>query len=370
MTAFVLVFALVFTALQGALLAAIPTIMPPGLPLGVRVPQAHTSDPVIATAVRRFRWGLVIAWLVTAAVTLGFSLSGLAAFAVIVPVLLNICLGLLALVLSRRLITSAKREADWFAGVPVRVTAEITPVAYHHPPLIWSALAAVVLATATAVMVGIYPSLPNPIPIHYAFDGTPNGWAAKSIWSVFGVLMIGTAVVALLTGLSFVAARFSTRAQADDNAAQAALRTQVQRRLLTSLLCQLSLVIALGISAIELSQRLLPGAKWATGGSAIGMAALVLVVVVLAVARARVQLRPANARAGSSSRPDAADDDAHWKAGVFYVNRHDPSFVVPKRFGIGWTINLGHPGGAALGILLLLVVVGGVVAGVWGAHAR
>lgn len=370
MTAFVLVFALVFTALQGALLAAIPTIMPPGLPLGVRVPQAHASDSVIAMAVRRFRWQLVIAWLVTAAVTLGFSLSGLAAFAIIVPVLLNICLGLLALVLSRRLITSAKRDANWFAGVPVRVSAEITPVAYHHPPLIWSALAAIVLATATAVMVGLYPTLPNPIPIHYAFDGTPNGWAPKSTWSVFGVLMIGTAVVALLTGLSFVAAQFSARPQSDDTEAQATLRTRVQRKLLTSLLCQLSFVIAIGISAIALGPHLLPGAKWATSGAAIGMVALIVVVVISVVGRAARQLRPANSRIEPSRRPDAADDDAHWKGGILYINRNDPAFMVPKRFGIGWTINLGHPGGAALGILLLLVVVGGVVAGVLGAHAR
>lgn len=29
--------------------------------------------------------------------------------------------------------------------------------------------------------------------------------------------------------------------------------------------------------------------------------------------------------------------------GVFYANREDPAVVVPKRFGIGWTLNLGRP---------------------------
>ena len=37
------------------------------------------------------------------------------------------------------------------------------------------------------------------------------------------------------------------------------------------------------------------------------------------------------------------DDDKYWKAGIFYVNKEDPSIFVEKRFGVGWTINFGHP---------------------------
>ena len=31
-----------------------------------------------------------------------------------------------------------------------------------------------------------------------------------------------------------------------------------------------------------------------------------------------------------------------WKGGVFYFNRQDPSLFVPKRFGIGYTINFAN----------------------------
>ena len=37
------------------------------------------------------------------------------------------------------------------------------------------------------------------------------------------------------------------------------------------------------------------------------------------------------------------DDDQYWKAGIFYVNKSDPSIFVEKRFGVGWTVNFGHP---------------------------
>jgi uncharacterized membrane protein len=370
MTAFVFVFAPVFTALFGVLFVAIVALRPPGLPLSVRVPQAHANDEVIRSAVVRFRWGLVLAWVVTAAVTVALAAIDQTALATLVPVLLYAVLTILVLVVSRRMILRAKREGDWFEGVPVRVSAQITPPASHRPPFVWSALAVIVLAAATAVNVAFYPRLPDSIPTHFNVTGEADAWAAKSVWSVFGVLMIGAAVVLLLTVLSIVAARYSARIQSDDNAEQAALRTQVQRSMLTALLSVLSFVIALGISAIELAQRLLPGVKWATAASAIGMVVLVMVVIISTVARGRVQLRPANVRDPRSPRPDAVDDDQHWKGGLFYVNPDDPALVVPRRFGLGWTLNLGRASGVAVTILLLLVILGAVTAVVLAAHVH
>jgi uncharacterized membrane protein len=370
MTVFVLVFSPVFTALFGVLFSAVVALRPPGLPLSVRVPQAHIDDPVVLSAIRRFRWGLVLAWATTAALTVLLAIFGQAPLATVLPVLLYTALSILILVLSRRMIISAKRVGGWFEGVPVRMSAQLTPPAYRHPPIIWPALAVIVLAATTAVDVALYPTLPDPIAVHFNAAGNVDGWAAKSIWSVFGVLMIGAAVVILLAVLSVFAARYSVRVQADDTAQQAALRTQVQRTMLTSLLSELSFVLALGFSAIELAQRLLPGVRGAVAGSAIGLVVLVMAVVIGNVARGRAQLRPANVRDPGSPRPDAVDDDEHWKGGLIYVNRDDPALVVPRRFGLGWTVNLGHPAGIALTILLLLVIAGGVTAVILTAHSR
>lgn len=37
-----------------------------------------------------------------------------------------------------------------------------------------------------------------------------------------------------------------------------------------------------------------------------------------------------------------SDEEAHWKFGVIYFNKEDPSIFVEKRFGIGTTLNLGR----------------------------
>jgi len=49
--------------------------------------------------------------------------------------------------------------------------------------------------------------------------------------------------------------------------------------------------------------------------------------------------------------------DAAWK-GSFYSNPNDPALLVPKRFGIGYTLNFGNPWSwAVLALVLLMVAV-------------
>ena len=51
------------------------------------------------------------------------------------------------------------------------------------------------------------------------------------------------------------------------------------------------------------------------------------------------------------------DDDDNWLLGTFYNNPNDPSLFVQKRFGVGWTINLGSTKGKILFILPFIVIL-------------
>ena len=55
----------------------------------------------------------------------------------------------------------------------------------------------------------------------------------------------------------------------------------------------------------------------------------------------------------ASGRRDTPDHC--WKAGAFYVNPDDSSLFVPKRFGIGYTVNFAHPwSGVVLAVVILV----------------
>ena len=74
----------------------------------------------------------------------------------------------------------------------------------------------------------------------------------------------------------------------------------------------------------------------------------------------RVRCVEETGRAGGDA-VDVARHDALWLGGMFYINPEDPSLIVPKRAGIGTTINLGRPVGRTIGALIILILAGVVV---------
>lgn len=49
------------------------------------------------------------------------------------------------------------------------------------------------------------------------------------------------------------------------------------------------------------------------------------------------------------------DDDRYWIGGIFYNNPDDPAVLVPKRYGLGWTVNFGNPLGRLFLFATLLI---------------
>ena len=58
------------------------------------------------------------------------------------------------------------------------------------------------------------------------------------------------------------------------------------------------------------------------------------------------------------------DDDLHWIGGIIYINRDDPAIMIPKRFGVGWTVNLARPSVIIGTIVLLAIAIGLPVAAI------
>ena len=59
----------------------------------------------------------------------------------------------------------------------------------------------------------------------------------------------------------------------------------------------------------------------------------------------------------------------HWKLGLYYINRADSAAVVPTRFGVGETLNLGHPLAWAIVLVSLLGLGNRLIPGVYPVQA-
>ena len=376
MTAFAIVFTLVFALVLSVVFLLMPTLVPRTTPLGVSVPAARTAEPVIATSVRWYRRAVVVAGLVTVCAGIVLSLTVPAVAVVVVP-LLSLALCGIVYVVARHPILRAKRDGDWYAGVETRLTADVTPQPRRRPPYLWLLISVVLLVIGFGTGVALYPGLPARIPTHWGGAGQVDAWSDKSVWAAFGPLFIAVLVALGFYGISWLVMMSNGRAVASDTPAQARARTDAVRGVTTSVLGQLSVLIAAAFSVLSVLM-------WVRADAAIGVASTVLVVVLVLVvifalvryARAMARVRAGADATVAETTPertldpavgrDAPDDDRFWKAGLVYVNRDDPATFVPKRFGVGWTVNLGSPGGMAFGIALLLVLVVSIGFGIIG----
>lgn len=337
--------------LVGTTLFLVPVLSAPTLPLGVSVPRARIDDPAVHRAVRNYRVAVAGLTLLALAATVA---TGAGPEAVTVPAYGLLAAGFLALLMCRKSIRDAKGAGDWYRDLPVRLVAPISPDDVHRAPVpvVPYALAAGLLLATAGFGALRYPGLPDPFPTHWNGSGEPDAFGAKGPWTVFGPLVVSAALLGfllLLTRLVRVSplraradeARPFARAEAGDRAGQGLLA--VTAFLVTGLVCALSVDGWLHPAGLELLVPALTG---------FGVAFLAALLVTTA---------PVRAVGREPGRAEAVDDDRRWRGGVLHVNRDDPSLLVPKRVGVGWTINAGHPAGRAITIGLLVLVVAGVV---------
>ena len=337
-----------------------PSLTRQRLLFGVTVPVGARGSPAGRGIITRYRAGVLGVALLAA-----LGLAALYAFAAddfwasVLPgilLLIAICAFsipyLFAYAASRHLAAMLAPAAG--DSVPAAAAAETRPGGYgDYVPWVWEALPLAVIAATAGYLAAHYAAAPARIATHFDAAGRANGFADKSIFTYFALVWGQIALEVVLLALAVLIAH----ARAIPGAAAARFRTLWLRYLYGLRLLVLALFGGIAI-VVALSASGTPtGTEW------ILPAAVVLVVFVLGGA---ILLAVRTGQGGSRLGPVAEtgtdrSDDRFWKLGAIYVNPRDPSIFVERRFGIGWTINLGNPRGIALLAALLAVPIGSIV---------
>jgi uncharacterized membrane protein len=176
------------------------------------------------------------------------------------------------------------------------------------------------LGAAAAVLGLTWDSLPARWAVHWGLRGHPNGWATKTPAGVFGPLVLGAAILATFYLLAQVLKR----------------RAPEQTSALYVIATAVSLVFAGAALWLPLLQPTSP-----TG---------FILFTVVVIGGGLVVATIVSARAMKRMPAGTVPEGYH---GLFYKNPKDERLWVPKRLGLGWTINFAHP--AAWPTMLLLL---------------
>lgn len=361
-----IVVALFVQVLLVGLSLAMPSLVPPHLPFGVQVPVDHQGDPAIAAERRRYQRLMLASGVVLLAVDLVLITTTKQPLWLIALAMVQLVVQLLAWVHSHGVVARAKSAGRWYAGTRQVGVADTSLRTNPQPfPWAWGAPSAVIALVTLVIGVVRYPSLPASLIVHVGAGGGVQH-AAKSIPAAFTGVVVQVVVTALVLASCF----FSLRSRPDLDPAdpRGSARDQVQhsaalvRGVLAMLVC---VEIALSVTSVAIWWSRLSSTAW-LGATVlpVGVGVLVLVAVVVREGVATRQV-PALAEGSGTAR---RDDDRYWRGGLFYVNHDDPAVVVPKRTGLGWTLNMANRWVQLLGALIVVGVVASLVVPVLTGH--
>jgi uncharacterized membrane protein len=187
--------------------------------------------------------------------------------------------------------------------------------------------------SATAIYATVaWDRLPERIAIHGGLHGADR-WVERTPLHVYGLLLFLAALCGafLLSALGIVRWSRSIAVTGERGRAEALFR----RNIVYLLLVSPYLVV---IPAVWM-------AFWPSSATVRPWPVAILVLTVIALL-ATIRMGQGGSR--MAGRPeyeppigDHTPDEA-WKLGQFYYNPSDPSLVVEKRFGIGYTLNFGN----------------------------
>ena len=198
---------------------------------------------------------------------------------------------------------------------------------------IWLIVPPFLLLLAAALYLNLHwDQIPQHFPVHYGMNGEPDRWADRSWRGIYGPLLYGTYLNVFMLTLGWTMAHQS----------RGTTMRYVTVRIVQVVCYPISLMFAL----IAISPLLrAPGSAFVFLPGAITLAC-----VAGAIYWAYRKLSGESA----TTEPAGPENDNYWRAGAFYWNPDDPAIFVPKRMGIGYTVNFANKWAwvALAGILL------------------
>lgn len=360
-----MVFLIAIVLLSGAILAATPWFMKKNECFAVTIPESAQAD-VRFLAFRKRYAAAVLAVTLICAVALGVvsnvvlgkmssatdaaSLNAILAAAIVAAATIPLIASFALMLHYRKRVKAIKREEGWKAERDEAVALIGFEEAPAPPSLAWNVVYVPIVLITLALGLALYPSTPDLVPTHIDFAGNVNQWTPKG-----PALIAFPLLVEVFMAVCFIFSHWMTiRSKKDVDPARPAISAYAygafaRAECILLLVGGSVLTAVLGIVMILMMTEFL----------SMLVTMVLIIVATLVFVGATIAFSIVYGQSGSrlvkrleENGDIIADNDEHWKAGIFYWNKDDASLILPKRFGVGWTMNWARPAA--------WVIVGGI----------
>lgn len=196
-----------------------------------------------------------------------------------------------------------------------------------------------------------YDNIPDKLILHYDFSGQADRFGSKSV----GVVFMTNLFQLIMVFISITTQEAIIRSKQKINP----LSPEVSSKKGSFSRFKVSLGLQLVTIFIIVLFTLVQGSIIEIIKPAVVVILFFLAVIIIAVISVILKYKEENAVNDTFQEPNLflSEADHYWKWGLFYVNPNDPSVLVEKRVGLGWTVNFGHRLGWVILLTPLFLVV-------------
>ncbi|OAS85979.1 DUF1648 domain-containing protein [Metabacillus litoralis] len=200
-----------------------------------------------------------------------------------------------------------------------------------------------------------YDLLPEQIPTHWGINGEADAFTEKTPMSAILMPLTLLMMQLMFLGIHVGTKKSGIKLSATSTSASR-MRQLTLRKYSSWLMLLVSFLLTVMFSFFQL-QTIHP--ELFAGATMLATPIIFLIVVLVGTITFAIKVGRSDKHNVVDTKENIADfdDDSHWKGGLIYLNRQDPSIFVEKRFGVGWSLNFGNPIGYFIILLPLLAIL-------------
>ena len=356
-----MVFLIAIVLFSGAILAATPWFMKKNECFAVTIPESAQADVRFLAFRKRYAAAVLVVTLICS-VALGVvsnvvlgkmssatdaaSLNAILAAAIVAAATIPLIASFALMLHYRKRVKAIKREEGWKAERDEAVALIGFEEAPAPPSLAWNVVYVPIVLITLALGLALYPSTPDLVPTHIDFAGNVNQWTPKG-----PALIAFPLLVEVFMAACFIFSHWMTiRSKEDVDPARPAISAYAYGAFARAA-CILLLVGGSVLTAVLGLVMILMMTEFLS----MLVTMVLIIVATLVFVGATIAFSIVYGQSGSrlvkrleENGDIIADNDEHWKAGIFYWNKDDASLILPKRFGVGWTMNWARPAAWAI----------------------
>ncbi len=237
-------------------------------------------------------------------------------------------------------IKKLKKQENWEAHVKTVYVTDLSIRDRHEvlSPIFFALPIIITIALITFTYMN-YNTIPDVFATHWNAAGEADGWTEKTWISVIvmPLILLGTQISLFIMSFGMKSAKIQLSAQAKEASAN---RELTQRKYGSWYLAAINynmtvLLVVLHYTTVILKDQTAPYFfPLFIVFMIVSLGGLILFIWKLSKSNERFDDLHTN--------ETASDDDRYWKWGIVYINKNDPSLVVEKKYGVGWTVNMAN----------------------------